>query len=170
MDLVISDTHFAHTNIIKYCNRPFSSADEMDQFMIDAWNKIVRPEDTVYHLGDLAFGKGSLEKLESYLPLLSGKIILIRGNHDRQKADWYLSRGISEVHGGTYYKYAPNVILSHAPYPTKSPMTNIHGHTHNLMMVGPDPTYINVSVEAIGYAPIPMPVGGRIYNGTSNLR
>lgn len=47
-----SDTHFYHTNIIKYCNRPFKSMHEMNEVMMNNWNKIVKPTDTVCHLGE----------------------------------------------------------------------------------------------------------------------
>lgn len=50
-----ADPHFGHTNIIRYENRPFASAEEMDQELIRRWNETVSPEDTVYLLGDFSF-------------------------------------------------------------------------------------------------------------------
>lgn len=80
----ISDTHFKHGNIIKYCNRPFSSVEEMDEAMIENWNEVVRPNDTVYHLGDFMFARGykASEQIADYASRLNGKIHLILGNHD----------------------------------------------------------------------------------------
>ena len=57
---VTSDTHFNHANIIKYCNRPFSSVEEMNETIIANWNKVVSEDDMVYHLGDFALGDKSL--------------------------------------------------------------------------------------------------------------
>ncbi|MFA5559354.1 MAG: metallophosphoesterase [Methanofastidiosum sp.] len=155
-NLVISDPHLAHENIIKYCNRPFKNADEMDEVIITNWNDEVADEDTVYMLGDFAFGRGSKEKLKLYLPQLKGRIILIRGNHDHETVGWYKRYGVADVHGGEVWKYEPYVLLSHRPYPTKHPWMNIHGHTHNLMHIHPSGVYVNVSVEAIGYKPIDL--------------
>ena len=53
----IVDTHFNHANIIKYCNRPFKNTDEMNKYIIKKWNSVVKETDTVYHLGDVGFGK-----------------------------------------------------------------------------------------------------------------
>ena len=47
-----SDTHFNHKAIISYCSRPFESVEEMNDRLIDNWNQVVKPSDTVYHLGD----------------------------------------------------------------------------------------------------------------------
>ena len=55
----IADFHFDHANIIKYCNRPFSSTEEMNTFMLERYNTVIRDDSDVYFLGDMAFGRGS---------------------------------------------------------------------------------------------------------------
>ena len=78
----VSDTHFGHTNIIKYCNRPFNNTDEMDEALINNWNAKVPKDSTVYHLGDFAWG--SINYWEKIREQLNGEIILIYGNHDEK--------------------------------------------------------------------------------------
>lgn len=121
---VISDTHFYHANIIKYCNRP----ENCDELMVENWRKIVKPEDIVYHLGDVIFGKKSC--LKDILDGLPGKKILIRGNHDIKSNTWYTKNGFDFVCDGLIHK---NILLTHKPMviPTFN-MCNIHGHLHNL--------------------------------------
>lgn len=77
-----SDTHFGHANIIRFCNRPFKNVEEMDEALIENWNQVVSEDDTVFHLGDFAFGGSSVWK--SIIPRLNGHINLIIGNHDRK--------------------------------------------------------------------------------------
>lgn len=78
-----SDTHFGHHNIIEYCKRPFSDIEDMNFQLCQKWNERVGPDDTVYHLGDFAMGK----KDNIYLRKnLNGKVILVKGNHDRSTA------------------------------------------------------------------------------------
>ncbi len=77
----ISDTHFGHNNIIKYSNRPYSSVDEMNEMMIQEWNKLVKPGDNVYHNGDFAFMP--FPKFKNLLMRLNGNIHLVYGNHDK---------------------------------------------------------------------------------------
>jgi calcineurin-like phosphoesterase family protein len=72
-----ADTHWKHRNIIKYCDRPYSSVEEMDSALIANWNGRVKPNDIVYHLGDFALGSP-----ESVVKALNGEIHLIWGNHD----------------------------------------------------------------------------------------
>jgi len=78
MEFFTADHHFNHANIIKFCSRPFDDVLEMNEILIKNWNKVVKPKDTVYHLGDLGFGE-----FRYILERLNGKIILIRGSHDK---------------------------------------------------------------------------------------
>ena len=84
---VISDTHFYHENIIKYCNRPFKSVEEMNEIMVDNWNHIVQPQDHIYHLGDVSIERGSknsqqARRLIRLIQRLKGHKRLLLGNHD----------------------------------------------------------------------------------------
>lgn len=77
-----ADTHFGHKNVIRYCARPFTSVQEMDEALIEYWNDIVKPKDTIYHLGDFTLvGK---EKAQDYFSSLNGKISIIPGGHDKR--------------------------------------------------------------------------------------
>lgn len=76
-----SDQHFGHENIIGYCDRPFNSVDHMNRVMINNWNAVVAPDDTVIVVGDFAMGRIE-ESLELALEL-NGDKILVPGNHDR---------------------------------------------------------------------------------------
>ena len=67
---VISDTHFGHKNVIKYDNRPFQDVAAMDEALIKNWNSVVKPGDTIYHLGDFAFS--SEDKVCEVLERLNG--------------------------------------------------------------------------------------------------
>lgn len=80
-----ADTHFWHMNrhggIIKYCNRPYSSIEEMNEDLVAKWNAKVPPNGLVYHLGDFAFAKK--DQIVELTKRLHGSIILVEGNHDR---------------------------------------------------------------------------------------
>lgn len=86
-----SDSHFTHANIIKYCNRPFAHVDEMDAHLISKINEYVKPGDTLYHLGDFAFNRRSLDVYYNIRKQIKCKTIhFVFGNHDdtlEQKRD-----------------------------------------------------------------------------------
>lgn len=83
MRFFTSDTHFGHQGILKYEAdiRKFDTTDDMDEYLIEAWNSVVGPEDVVIHLGDVAMGKiaDSLPKIGR----ANGIKYLVPGNHDR---------------------------------------------------------------------------------------
>src|ERR1700681_4171088 len=110
-----SDTHFGHTNIIKYCTRPFTDAGEMDRVIVANWNELVQPTDIIYHLGDFAFA--SPERAKHIVSNLNGHKVLILGNHDRsghKMAEW----GFNEVHQSLQIELEGGLKanLSHYPY------------------------------------------------------
>jgi calcineurin-like phosphoesterase family protein len=94
-----SDQHFGHKNIIKSCNRPFGSVEEMDAALIANWQVLVKPEDEIWCLGDFAFRNS--RSVSSYLSELPGKKHLIHGNHDSEETKnlsaWASSQGIAEI-------------------------------------------------------------------------
>lgn len=96
MIFLTSDTHYGHTNIIKFCNRPYNSVEEMDESLILNWNQVVGSEDHTYILGDLAMGHNQKERVPKIRQRLNGKITLVLGNHDK-KPQFYLDAGFDEV-------------------------------------------------------------------------
>ena len=89
-----ADLHLGHKGILSLCNRPFASVEEMDEALIQNWNKKVKKNDTVYIVGDFAWKK---EQVDSYLERLKGNKILIIGNHDKWTADESVGKGFSKM-------------------------------------------------------------------------
>ena len=77
-----ADTHFGHENVIQYCQRPFASATEMDEQLIENWNNSVESNDIIYHLGDFTLFRK--EPAEVYFQRLYGRIHIIPGGHDHR--------------------------------------------------------------------------------------
>ena len=179
---IISDTHFGHAEMLNFLNydgtrmRPFSSVEEMDELMIESWNKLVKPTDKVYHLGDVFYKSGNSDEIAKRL---NGTKVLARGNHDRREAQWYLKyfkdvRATFHIDG--------NYLLSHFPIHPDSKgrfVRGLHGHIHaqTVMKNQPivavyengdteevgvervsDPWYRNCCVEVNNYSPIPFEV------------
>lgn len=109
-----SDTHFAHENIIKYCNRPFETLEEHDEELIKRWNEKVSKDSIVFHLGD--FGFGDSKYLKQIISRLNGKIYLIIGNHDWRSVVRDCSSCFEEVHQQMNIKIDnKHIILNHYP-------------------------------------------------------
>ena len=87
---VVSDPHFGHANIIKYCHRPFADADEMDRQLIARWNAAVLSAATVWLLGDVTVKPDKLGALQRQL---NGRKVLVAGNHDQPHPVSLTSKG-----------------------------------------------------------------------------
>jgi calcineurin-like phosphoesterase family protein len=105
--------------------RPWLSAEAMDEEMVKRWNDRVKPNDKVYHLGDVVMSRKSL----GIMSRLNGDKVLIRGNHDIfHDADYY--KYFRELRA---YHVMNGLILSHIPVHEGSLGrfgVNIHGHLH----------------------------------------
>ena len=151
----ISDLHFDHANIIKYCKRPFLNVEEMNSTLINNWNNIVGKKDVVYVLGDVSFGRGH-RPIDYWFSRLNGKIYLIRGNHDTDKVTT-----AEELEGNYSFEYKGHqFLLMHDPNrPTDYGGWIIHGDKHNndvenYPFINKKSKMINVSVELIKYKPV----------------
>ena len=169
---IISDTHFGHSNIIKYCNRPFRDANHMDRVMYERWHTRVAPDDLVYHLGDVMLtSRKTDEELRRFITGLPGKKILILGNHDKS-AQRMMDFGFDFACESMTIQFRQTLLfLNHRPLP-EPPVPKVsyvlHGHIHNSTsterkqhthkgeLVEIPPFNINMSVELWNYEPVTL--------------
>ncbi len=133
-EYVTSDHHFGHANVIRYSKRSFSNAQEMDEKLIEAWNKKVPPGATVYHLGDFCFDRP--KRLIEIRKRLNGTIRLVKGNHDKAIKgpevlscfEWVKDYYESKAEDGT------KIVMCHYPFMTWNKGHHgawcFHGHCH----------------------------------------
>ena len=156
----ISDLHFGHSNIIKLCNRPFQSLEEMNDVLINNWNSKVTNGDKVYIIGDLFFRNQN--NPEEILSKLKGKKYLIVGNHDKswlKKID--TSKYFESVDNMLIFSNGKNkVTLCHYPMMSFEGDYLIHGHIHNnknadywTLLKSMD-NALNASAEINNYTPV----------------
>jgi len=156
---VTSDLHLGHANIIKYCNRPFRTLNEMNEKLVYNWNSAIRKDDIVYFLGDLAYGRNS--STDSWLNKLNGKIVFVKGNHDESDSVELLDHLLVESDGVKLY-------LTHDPTNVLASWDGwiIHGHVHNnsndydmtqeFPYINYDNKTVNVCVELTNYKPLKL--------------
>ncbi len=141
-------THYGHANIIKLCNRPYSSVEEMDEVLVENHNKIVKKDDIVYHHGDFSYK--SRQDNTDILKRLNGKIILIQGNHDPVKWGQHILEYKANKHA---------IVMCHYPIEEWNGYyrgaIHTHCHTHKPDLVSA-PQRFNVGVDACNYSPISL--------------
>lgn len=182
-----SDQHFFHTNVIRFCDRPFKTVEEMNEKIVYFYNTIVYPEDTVYHLGDFSM---AFRPVETFVPRLNGIKHLISGNHDfchpahkKGKKDlekWkqkYIDAGFSSVKEEDSIEInGQKVLLHHMPYRNLEPGPHgekysqfrlenkglwlLHGHVHEKWKT--KEKMINVGVDVWDFKPISIDVISRM--------
>jgi calcineurin-like phosphoesterase family protein len=149
-----SDTHFGHANIIKYCNRPYKTVDEMDEDLIRSWNSVVGKHDTVYHLGDF-----SMKPADYYISRLNGHIHLIIGNHEKEALK---VRGrFASVHDLHSIKHGEQgIILCHYAMrvwnKSHHGYWHLYGHSHGTLPDDPNSKSLDVGVDCWNFAPVSM--------------
>lgn len=156
----ISDTHFHHSNIIKYCNRHFK---DINETIISNWNSIITKDDVLYHLGDFCLSND--DEIKNIFNRLNGNKILIRGNHDRKPVKFYENIGFGVLTHAPIVLDEYKLMLSHVPLPDvkiKDGYINLHGHIHNKKISDDYPKnysenrHINLSVDVTNYKPISL--------------
>ena len=150
-----SDQHLWHKNIIKYCNRPFVDADEMNDKMLGEWASKVGMQDTLICAGDIAMA-GSVSKARlDMLRSMPGYKIIVYGNHDLTRKGKLGETGADEGYMALVIPGDPTLLVTHMPLDQTPPhCVNVHGHVHNNIPL--DQTRINISVEYTDYAPISL--------------
>ena len=166
MTYYTSDLHFGHKNIIKLCNRPFNTIEEMDETLIANWNKKVHKNDVVYILGDVVWKK---KLVPYYMDRLKGKKILIAGNHDEWVKDPATHASFDNV-----IRYLEINLDGHPITMCHYPMLEwrasrkegerklgylIHGHIHNRVSEEYRALYLkhnafNAGIDVNGFAPV----------------
>jgi calcineurin-like phosphoesterase family protein len=153
---ITSDPHFGHENILGFTKddgtsmRSFNTVQQMDDTIIDRWNAVVRPQDKVYVLGDIAMKRQYIATIAR----ANGHKRLVRGNHDIFRTKDYLPF-FEEIYAS---RKLENLFLTHIPIHPESlryDWINVHGHVHNnVPALHFGKRYINVSTEVTNYTPL----------------
>lgn len=160
-----SDQHFGHANVIKFCNRPFSSIEEMREKLIENHNKVVKKGDRVFHLGDMFWRDMSIGEALTVMARLNGQHHYIYGNHEelfsRHKSDKILQQQFvwcKDVFNLKVTGYL-NIWLSHYPHEdwngSHKGSYHLFGHVHGEKQ-NPSGLKMDVGVDANNYTPVSL--------------
>jgi calcineurin-like phosphoesterase family protein len=150
--LFTSDTHFGDHRVLNLYPRPFATAAEMDEGLVERWNAVCSPDDEVWHLGDFA---RTGARAAAILPRLNGRKHLILGNNDPSVVGegWESVAPYAEIE-----REGTLLVLCHYPFRSWNGQHrgswNLHGHSHGRL--APLPRQWDVGVDANGYAPVTL--------------
>lgn len=164
--LFTSDSHWSHFNICKYCHRPFQSRSEMDQTLIKNWNEVVPEDGIVVHCGDFMLPHNEdIKEYNKYLNQLHGRVLLLRGNHDRASLDWVSDKLIAVRDQAMIIVDGVKIFAQHYPCAAFTGDYHVYGHIHTLADgtcygIDGDVTKVmrkntyDVGVDQNGYTPV----------------
>ena len=128
-----SDSHYGHYNICKYCHRPFQSRSDMDQTLIKNWNAVVPEDGIVIHCGDFMLPHNEdIKEYNKYLNQLHGRVLLLRGNHDRASLDWVSDKLIAVRDQAMIVVDGVKIFAQHYPCAAFNGDYHVYGHIHTL--------------------------------------
>ena len=128
-----SDSHYGHYHICKYCHRPFQSRSEMDQTLIKNWNAVVPEDGIVVHCGDFMLPHNEdIKEYNKYLNQLHGRVLLLRGNHDRASLDWVSDKLIAVRDQAMIVVDGVKIFAQHYPCAAFNGDYHVYGHIHTL--------------------------------------
>ena len=161
-----SDSHLGHFNICKYCHRPFQSRSEMDHTLIKNWNAVVPEDGIVVHCGDFMLPHNEdIKEYNRYLNQLHGRVLLLRGNHDRASLDWVSDKLIAVRDQAMIVVDGVKIFAQHYPCAAFNGDYHVYGHIHTLADgtcygIDGDVTKVmrkntyDVGVDQNGYTPV----------------
>ena len=128
-----SDSHLGHYHICKYCHRPFQSRSDMDQTLIKNWNAVVPEDGIVVHCGDFMLPHNEdIKEYNKYLNQLHGRVLLLRGNHDRASLDWVSDKLIAVRDQAMIIVDGVKIFAQHYPCAAFNGDYHVYGHIHTL--------------------------------------
>lgn len=165
-----ADLHFGHTNVIKYSNRPYADAEEMDEALITNWNSRVEPGDEVWLIGDVFFCDE--KRARHIMSRLKGNIHLIYGNHDKvirnqaplRKCFGSITDGIKEIDRAIDSEKV-RIVMCHYPLLSWNRAfhgsLHLHGHCHGSIPHDPKYRRQDVGVDVWNWFPVSLEEVGR---------
>jgi calcineurin-like phosphoesterase family protein len=150
-----ADFHLGHANIIRYCNRPFTTVEEMDQAILERLNASAKPNDTLYFLGDFCMG-GQARVLAYRQRIHCKRIFAVPGNHDKQSRkmknefSWLDNLAELSIHGHP-------IVLCHYALRVWNRSNrgswHLYGHSHGRLPEVPNSLSMDVGVDTHDFRP-----------------
>lgn len=152
-----ADLHLNHANVIQYCNRPFTDANQMNEYLVAQTQK-VKDDEWLVIVGDLSMGDHDVAM--EWVRRIPGRKVLVLGNHDLTRAGKcrYLNERAEDRRLPLFEAVVPflawqdalgqDVFVSHYPATVDYPLPrilNYHGHLHRQVVPHTDSIhFVNV--------------------------